>query len=276
MYVACSRATSANGLYIINKGDFQPTVPPGETESISLELARLESVKLEPRFLKLRDTERSNLQLIAHNVQSLKSHMDQIINDKVYLCSDFLLLNETWSTSNQVYNIPGFKEAARVNVEGEVPKPYGSICYINEKTLSKLGDNFNIIENLWRSSAGSISVAGFTFNEDKITVLSVYISPGCDMRSAVSQLRQCLGDNSVGRIIIAGDFNVNFNEVSTKKQLMLDFLQDYSLKSAMNDSFKSSTNNGTLIDNIFTNFDAKESGRYISHTSYHDPLYMIF
>lgn len=185
LYVACSRATSANSLYIIIKEDFKPTVSPGENETISLELTRLESVKLEPRFLKLHNTERQNLQLITHNVQSLKSHMDQIINDKVYLCSDFLLFNETWSTPNQVHNIPGFKEAARVNVEGDVPRPYGSICYINEKILSKLR-TYTIIENLWRNSSGSISVAGFTSTEDKFTVLSVYISPSCDMISCDS------------------------------------------------------------------------------------------
>lgn len=74
LYVACSRVTSANGLYIISNKHFRPPAPPAppkETEDISLELKRLDSVKLVPKFFSLHDNERQSYQMIYHNVQSL-------------------------------------------------------------------------------------------------------------------------------------------------------------------------------------------------------------
>lgn len=92
LYVACSRATSASGLYIISDKSFQPTIPPKETDIISIELARLESVKLEPQFLDLHCDDSQYIQLISHNVQSIQAHLDQISNDKANLYSQILFL----------------------------------------------------------------------------------------------------------------------------------------------------------------------------------------
>ncbi|KAG2213498.1 hypothetical protein INT47_009172 [Mucor saturninus] len=142
-----------------------------------------------------------------------------------------------------------FQEVARVNVEENRPMPYGS--------------------RLWKNHQGSISIGGF--NNQDITVISVYISPYIH---AIDELDHCLR-NSKGKILIARDFNVNFNENSSERNSINQLLEKYSLSSTLPESF-STTNNGTHIDNIFTNFRVEESGRYIPHTSYHDPLYAKF
>lgn len=73
--------------------------------------------------------------------------------------------------------------------------------------------------------------------------------------------------------IIAGNFNVNFQEESSsKKTALLTLLQQYGLKSTLPTSINSSTKECTLIDNIFSNIDTLKSGRYVSFTSYHEPL----
>ncbi|KAG2213497.1 hypothetical protein INT47_009171 [Mucor saturninus] len=95
LYVARSRATSASGLFIIKNTDFCGPAPPKENEQISLELKRLESAKLKTSFSHLQNTERQSMQVISHNVQSLRAHIDQITNDAAYLHSDIILLNET-------------------------------------------------------------------------------------------------------------------------------------------------------------------------------------
>lgn len=92
---------------------------------------------------------------------------------------------------------------------------------------------------------------------------------------AISVLEDCLNE-SKGEIIVAGDFNINFSEESLKRSKLYNILNSFSLKSSLPSHYTSSTNNGTLIDSIFTNVKVQKSGRYISFTSYHDPLFIKF
>ncbi|KAI8969451.1 hypothetical protein BDB01DRAFT_855935 [Pilobolus umbonatus] len=274
LYVACSRATSASGLYIIKKSPFVKTSALGPNEPITQELRRLETVQLIPRFAHLQDPNRQHFQVVSHNVQSLNAHLVQIVTDQVYLCSDILLFNKTWSTARHQFVFPGdaFTEVARVDVCGNTPKAYGSISYLSQRLLSRIGI-YTIIEGLHIDDNGSISISGFT--NPHISIFSCYISPRCNIDRALLEL-----DNYLARfpsnIILTGDFNINFNKESPKKTSFYALVQQYGLVSIMPASMNSATNSGTYIDDILTNFPVLESGRYISHTSYHDPLYANF
>ncbi|KAI7892808.1 uncharacterized protein EV154DRAFT_479898 [Mucor mucedo] len=128
---------------------------------------------------------------------------------------------------------------------------------------------------LWQdSNGGSISVSGFHIGD--VLVLSTYVSPSCDFKAAIDQLRTCLSGNNYERIVVAGDFNVNWNVDSEKKRILENFLQEYRLKSDLFASVFSTSNSGSVIDYIFHNFDIVNGGKYISHTSYHDPLFIKF
>lgn len=111
--------------------------------------------------------------------------------------------------------MPNFREMARVNVEGDRSMAYGPVCSIKEKLYAVLGP-VDIIEILWKNQEGSISIAGI--KNDGWTILSVYISPNCDFSHTIAKLENCL-NNSKGKVILAGDFNIDFINKSTKKIL---------------------------------------------------------
>lgn len=67
MYVACSRVTTSNGLFLIGTR-FEKTSPPKPTDSIAQESARLETVQLRPSFRHLRAERDNEMQLIFHNI----------------------------------------------------------------------------------------------------------------------------------------------------------------------------------------------------------------
>ena len=58
LYVACSRATSASGLFIIKQTQLTGTPPLGPSEPITVELNRLDTCRLIPSFMHLRNSER--------------------------------------------------------------------------------------------------------------------------------------------------------------------------------------------------------------------------
>ncbi|CAO3622942.1 unnamed protein product [Mucor hiemalis] len=51
-------------------------------------------------------------------------------------------------------------------------------------------------------------------------------------------------------IVIAGDFNVNFEQESSKKTTLLSMLNQHGLKSTLPNTIRSSTKESALIDNI--------------------------
>jgi hypothetical protein len=102
LYVACSRATSANGLTLICK-DNMFVKPKGLFAEPENEL-RKEIQERQPtvsldlfyhHLLNRIEGQSPYFQVISHNIQSLRRHIDQVVNDHVYLSSDLLLFNET-------------------------------------------------------------------------------------------------------------------------------------------------------------------------------------
>lgn len=56
----------------------------------------------------------------------------------------------------------------------------------------------------------------------------------------------------------------------------MNLLHENGLQSSLPNAVQSSTKEGTLIDNIFTDKQVYDSGRYISLISYYDPLWVRF
>ena len=88
----------------------------------------------------------------------------------------------------------------------------------------------------------------------------------------MDEIKKLLLINASTRII-AGDFNSDFGADNDSIKRLFD---DYGLVYNLNEKIKSTTRGSSFIDNIFTNIPEHESGRYISFTSYHDPLYIKF
>ncbi|OBZ80978.1 ATP-dependent DNA helicase PIF1, partial [Choanephora cucurbitarum] len=270
MYVACSRAITASGLYLI--GDkFEPTKPPRTNDDITSELNRQKTVQLETTFNRF--TARNNgfrYQLAFHNVRSLKAHIDQVINDKSYLTPDFLLFAETWATEQQSFVIPGFEEASRTNVGSSAPRANGTICFINSQNVDS-----QLLTNVYQriatdSNSHKMSISAFVYND--LLVASVYRSTRFSLDRCLVELKDLLKLQS-SHTIIAGEFNSDFDD---DQNSLTDTFSRYGLKSCLDDNIKSTTKYGSFIDNIFTDIADCTASRYISLTSYHDPLFMQF
>ncbi|KAG2193629.1 hypothetical protein INT47_007461 [Mucor saturninus] len=242
IYVACSRATTASGL-------------------------RQKTIVLNPVFRGL--TEKKSFQILSRNVQSLQDHFNQIVNDPVYISSDVILLNETWTLCDDCFDIPGFKMVSSANCLGTVRKPLGSRCYISDK----LGNNYaSQLELFIGDNNSSVSVSFVTV--DSSLYCSIYASPRTSQQLLLETLNFVV-DQDYDYIVIAGDFNVNFNEESSKKSAILNLLEQKGLKSSLPSTVISTTKQKTLIDNIFNNKEILDSGTYISFTSYHEPLWLL-
>ena len=190
--------------------------------------------------------------------------------DPVYQVSDFILLTETWTTDTTPIDIDGFQVRARVNVEGQQPKPYGSLVAVSKSRLMSLED-FVPIEILKKTNDSSISVSGFT--AQYISVLCIYKSPKADIYLLENLIESILLQKH-GRVIVAGDFNIDFTSIPSPFR---DLLSKLNLTSALPVEIATTTKHCTFIDNIFPNFKVKHSRRYISYSkSNHDPLYVNF
>lgn len=101
LYVACSRATSAAGLFII--GQFVP--PRSDPNSVvEKELQSLRTTKiLNPNFSCLFD--KSKVNALFHNTQSIHCHFSDICSDPLMLLSSFLCFIEASTYSNEAYDI---------------------------------------------------------------------------------------------------------------------------------------------------------------------------
>jgi len=107
LYVACSRATSAAGLYIIG-----PFVPPRSAQDSASEeeLRELRSAKLlNTHFDCLLNS--PNLHVFFHNTESLHCHISDVCSDQLMLKSSLLCFVEASTYSNEAYDIPGFTPA---------------------------------------------------------------------------------------------------------------------------------------------------------------------
>ncbi|OBZ82816.1 hypothetical protein A0J61_09134 [Choanephora cucurbitarum] len=179
----CSRATSASGLYLIGS-KFEPTRPPNSRDDLAKELERHETVKAVLKF-----------EQISGN---------QVVHDQVYLCSDFLLFAETWTTNNHIIEIPGFKQVARANVYDNVPKANGSACFVKTSLLESASVS-NVHEQLVSDNAGhEMAISAFVLKDTLIA--SVYCSPRFTKEVALAKMEDLLKIET-GFKIIAGDFN---------------------------------------------------------------------
>ena len=92
-YVACSRATTLNGPYIIGK--FSAPTPFPKSSYLYSEKKRWRKCSIIPKFEFLQDTSNC-LRIMYHKVQSLPKNI-KIKNDKNFTSSDIIILGETWT-----------------------------------------------------------------------------------------------------------------------------------------------------------------------------------
>lgn len=134
LYVALSRATSLEGLYII--GNFPIPKPIPKSSHLRSEIKSWKKRSLKTKFQFLQNNSNS-LQIIYHNVQSLPQHINLIKNDEVFTTSDILFLGETWTKPTDNFKIKNLKLLQKID-SGNSRKPKGISLYVKKSRCKKV------------------------------------------------------------------------------------------------------------------------------------------
>lgn len=115
LYVACSRATSLNGLFI--DGEFLPPSRPQGVDMVGDEMKRLRENPLSFELKFLQDFEDPKWEKIYfHNIESLNTqHQKDLTSDSCPMSADFIFLVEPRLLQGDTYSLPGFTELHRIN-----------------------------------------------------------------------------------------------------------------------------------------------------------------
>ncbi|CAF1076026.1 unnamed protein product [Rotaria magnacalcarata] len=264
LYVACSRATKASGLYLI--GYFVPPKPPERNDAVTLMFKTMRSERMLKFSLEFpEEFQRERFSIMFHNVQSLNKHISDVKFDKTFLSSSIISLVETWTKPSDNLEIEGFKIVHRRDCH-DVRKPSGQIIYLKNDLKFE-----NITERYEYSGKDHIEYS--SINVDDICIISVYNSPN----SSFDVLRRHMNEvitiskRFCDNIIVVGDFNINLKIKINKK--FIEYMKSFGL-SLNNTLNKDSTNAKTQIDYCFTNVKDLKSDYFESLTSFHKPIWI--
>lgn len=113
LYVACSRATSTQGLFI--DGAFVPPDAPNEDDSVTAELNRLKARPYQFKLQFLQSIATDYHKFYYHNVQSLISHVDDAASDPCVMSADLIAFVEPHLIEQDDFTFPGYHVVHRSN-----------------------------------------------------------------------------------------------------------------------------------------------------------------
>lgn len=306
VYVALSRATSLQGLYLTNKkGDHTFHHARGKVNSeLSSEFRRLENHKLETigdksrQFLDQVVNSPTALSLLTFNVQSLRAHVDDISTDSVLSQVKIMALSETWIENGENVQLAGYKPASQfkrntVRAGGvAIYEREDSDLQATEYDLLKYEESTMQVKQMATAhdAVGDICAIQTTINGERAILVNVYITPNSNMEKIqeffvlnmmayspkVAGLFKVIDKYGYYKIpmILGGDVNIDLKSDNGKE--FLEFLQENWHLQLNNDPAISTTRNNTCIDGVFTrNIDQLQTQNYISYFSHHKPLLSI-
>lgn len=300
VYVALSRATSLDGLYITNSDDdFTFYHARGRrNQELRNEFERLRRNKLRTVVDDVTDfLFPSSLSIYTFNVQRLETHLYDLQADPVITCCDFLLLSETWIGNSQAVAVEGFKVVNQF--KRDPVEAGGCAIYRNEKMADR---NKAHAYELYKydhtevkrldtrhDDVGDICTARVEINGLETLLVAVYVSP----KATTDQLHKFLTFNLMAYspklkglfdhvdeerlyelpIIVGGDFNTILEaEDKFGKNIVTFMKQNFDLDLTNNPAV-ATTRGGTCIDGVFSRYVPNIHTRdYVSYFSYHKPL----
>ncbi|KAG5674792.1 hypothetical protein PVAND_004740 [Polypedilum vanderplanki] len=262
-YVAFSRVTSLSGLHILGK--FVPPKPVEPNDVAYVEMARLRRNPLVPKYQSLRNVPDNIIQIISHNVQSIRKHITTVIADRVFINSHIISLQESWAIDNESYNIPDFEEISRNQFLGR-PKAFGTINFCKIDFETRISDR---IETEHGDTKDHVELSAFRIDK-KLTIINIYNNPSSNidtLKLSLMEIKEFIDESE--DVLIFGDFNHNLTQGNQLESFM-NSLFDMVLLSPR----EPTTNAGTTIDGVFgriKNYNV-ETFIYESYASQHKPI----
>lgn len=246
-------------------GKFSPPSPPKETDDVLLEMNRLRThCVLSVVFSTLRDVPIDTIQLISHNVQSLRKHINNLKCDHIYINSDIILLQETWALADETFMIDGFREIVRNPFYGR-PSAKGTMI-LAKYSLNIMENTQNHIEVVSGDNRIEMTICVI----EGITLINVYKHPKTSDVFLVNTLIENEELFQNNQVLCCGDFNSNFAQPQGKNRIETFFKEKYNM--CLLSSRCPTTDDGTTIDAVFGKLNGTtEVISYESIFSFHKP-----
>ena len=203
-YVAYSRVTSIQGLYLLNGLNGNVSVD----KNVVLEMKRLRTnARLELSFKPI-CAHTNDLVVVFQNAQSLRAHFRLVQNDATFTDADILGFAETRFCQNDddaKYAIEGFKRVIRNddNERSETLRPaHGIAVYV--KNCHEVTCVEKISCPLFESTLINLQICQ---SQHKYTIMIVYKSPRCGFHEFKRRIEDLSHFPLEENIVILGDFN---------------------------------------------------------------------
>jgi hypothetical protein len=300
VYVALSRVTSLNGLHLTNPND-DFTFHHGcgklnkelKTEFQRLQKHRLSTVSEHCRMFLDKTID---LKLLTLNVQNLKAHKEDLETDYVLTQSNIMALSETWLDNGESLNLNGYRCITQFKREdvraGGVAIYEKENCTLYSTPHILMKFDHNDLLQVHSTTAGSqdcgdICVIETIVNDQKVLLVTVYITPSTNMKDVkffflrnllmytpkASSMFQEIKERGYDKIpiILSGDFNIDLKK--QENQSFVDFMEDsFGLELNSNANI-STTRESSCLDAVFTrNLHNIDTTHYITYFSYHKSL----
>ncbi|CAF1560346.1 unnamed protein product [Rotaria magnacalcarata] len=264
LYVACSRATKASGLYLI--GDLAPPKPPERNDALATMFKTMRSegkMKFSLEFPE--ESQGEGFSVMFHNVQSLNKHILDVKSDKTFLSASMISLVETWTKPGDSLEIEDFKVVHRRDCN-DIRRPFGQITYLKNHLKYE-----SIAERCEYSGKNHIEYSSIKI--DDICIISVYNSPNSPFDILKRHINEVITASKrfCENIIVVGDFNINLKIKTNYK--FIEYMKSIGL-TLINKLNKNSTNAKTQIDYCFANVNGWKCDYFESLTSFHKPLWI--
>ena len=241
-YVALSRVTTIEGLYITDLCESKISVDPKVVQE--MQLLRNE-YKLDLCFTPLYMLANTDLKICYLNARSLHKHIEDVRKDINYLSADITIFTETRFSQNdpdEMYAIEGY-ELFRNDETSNVDRPYhGTAVYSRLRMLNGYP--------CARNCRGIEVTIARTVEHPDLIIIGIYRSPRVVLSSLLSAIRTTLEENPSSQVIFMGDFNVNWLDEVERRSLYNVMINENVLEQHISSC---TTDNGTLIDHLYTN-----------------------
>lgn len=193
--------------------------------------------------------------MINFNIQSITNKLNQITLHLHEKQADFATLNEHWLRKEVINKciIKGYNIASifcrNNNIHG------GTLILVNDQISYKERIDLRML-----SVEMHVEIAAIEIQKYKTTVVSVYRPPSGDFDLFLMKINILLSiiENEIAteNVIVAGDFNINFTQLSKNRNRLIDCFRSYNLHITTNEPSRITINSKTCIDNVFTNISA--------------------
>ena len=265
-YVAFSRVTSLQGLFLLNGLSGQIKVD----KSVIKEMERLRKDSCLELSFRPVSTYECDLVTVFQNSQSLRLHLPLIQNDFSFTDADIICIAETrlYQHDQDVnYSIKGFLPIIRSDQEAMaigIRPPHGLAMYV--KNCHKIISH----ETLSTDKFESLAVNVQNLRSNKLyTIIVVYKAPTCFVGDFKAYIQSMRNFQMSDRLIIVGDFN--FDVSQNRNQNFLQLMQLVFPEVRMMNTL-STTRERTVLDLCFTNCNLADANIITCVWSYHHTL----